>query len=430
MTHNALMDTQRFDTDRQSNDAQMCVATVPALMPAQAGHLEWLVLTGLALARVKNLDQALDTAATHLATLPLLARGYLFLVEDRPLRAGRTVPFGGAPALPPELPLEHSLCAQALDHGYLMAPDDHTVPLLPWERAIAAGASLLCAPFASSMVRGALFGVRSAGDASSTEVSACLQAAADLIGATIERATECDAQHAYRALLARQVHAERLAMIGRLTSALAHEINNPLQAISNSLHLLLTHSLSDEKRQRYLAMAQQEVTDVIATVRHMLDLHRSSEQGMRPVPLRSVLEQALAQAAPVLRQRGIEVCREFVDDDLLVAGIAGHLRHACYNLALNAAHAMPDGGRLTVRTYRQPGNGFGPRVVVEFADTGMPVAADEAPLLFEPYGPTRGDSSGVELPLSYSIVDQHHGELVVRNDAGETVFLMILPAAV
>lgn len=424
------MDTRRFDTGRQSNDAQLCLAAAPASVPAQADHLEWLVLAGLALARVKNLDEALDTAAAHLTTLPLLARGYLILVEDKPLRAGRAVPFGGAPALPSELPLEHSLCAQALDHGYLTAPDDHSLPLLPWERTITAGAPLLCAPFTSGTVRGALLGARSASDASSAEAGACLQAAADLIGATIERATDCDLQHAYRALLAKQIHAERLAMIGRLTSALAHEINNPLQAISNSLHLLLTRSLNDEKRERYLAMAQEEVTHVIATVRHMLDLHRSSEQGMRPVSLRSVLEQALAQAAPVLRQRGIEVCREFANDDLPVPGIAGHLRHACYNLALNAAHAMPDGGKLTVRTYRHPGDGLGPRVVVEFADTGMPVAADDVPLLFEPYGPTRGDSSGVELPLSYSIVDQHQGELAVRNDAGETVFLMVLPAAV
>jgi len=167
---------------------------------------------------------------------------------------------------------------------------------------------------------------------------------------------------------------------------------------------------------------------VIASVRRMLDLYRSSEQGKRPVALHRVLDQALQQAGDVLRERGIVVRCLYAPDDLRVSGFAGHLRYACYNLILNSAYAMPRDGTLTIRTYRYDDDAA-PSVVVEFADTGTAVDEADLPRLFDPDGPVRGEANGIELPLSYSIIEQHQGTLTVQRIADQVVFRVCLPAA-
>lgn len=403
------------------------LALAAATLPARADHLAWLARLGMALAGVQQLSNALETAAAQLTALPLLARGYIIITEHNSLNACRVISFGQAPALRRDQSLEGGLCAHTLAYGHFAAVHMRAQPAVAWERALAVGAPLLCVSFSFAKGRGIILGARTDDPTEDAEAGACLQAAAEVIGATIGRTADCDAQNERHIVVTEQIHAERLAMVGRLTAALAHEINNPLQAISSSLDLLLTRPLPEEKRQRYLAMAHDEVEHVITTVRRMLDLHRSSEHGMRPVMLRSILEQALTQAGAILRQRAIQVRRELADDNLSVPAIASHLRHACYNLVLNAAHAMPDGGTLTVRMYRLTGENAEPRVVVEFVDTGASIADADLPHLFEPYGPTRGDSNGIELPLGYSIVEQHRGTLTARSSGGETIFQMNLP---
>jgi len=167
---------------------------------------------------------------------------------------------------------------------------------------------------------------------------------------------------------------------------------------------------------------------VIASVRRMLDLYRSSGQGKRPVALHRVLDQALQQASDVLREREIVVRCLYAPDDLRVSGFTGHLRFACYNLILNSAYAMPRGGTLTIRTCLQDDDTV-PSVVVEFADTGTLVDEADLPRLFDPDGPVRGEANGIELPLSYSIIEQHHGTLTVQRTDDQVVFRVCLPAA-
>jgi two-component system NtrC family sensor kinase len=222
---------------------------------------------------------------------------------------------------------------------------------------------------------------------------------------------------------------EKLAGMGRLTAAIAHEVNNPLQAVSNSLHLLLHRSLSEDKRVRYLSLAQKEIELLIDVVRRMLDFSRPERDGMRPVAIHAALERVLAGVAGQLRECGITVERDWAEQLPHVSGVATHLKQAFLNLVLASLESMPGGGRLTITTRTMnASDGRGELVVIEFADSGGPLAEEELRTIFEPFQRTRRDTSGMGLPVSYSIIQQHSGHVSAKSSETGTVFRIELPA--
>lgn len=243
------------------------------------------------------------------------------------------------------------------------------------------------------------------------------------------------------------VQAEKLAALGRLSASLAHEINNPLQAIHNSVHLMLSRPLPEEKRQRYLAMTQEEIERLINVVQRTLDFYRPSRDGMRPVDVNDIIDAVLSLTETQLHERRVQVVREGEGPPRLprVFAISNHLKQVCFNLIFNAVEAMPDGGELHVRAYVAEDSvddaGYvsvsgaaermsGPAVVIEIGDTGAGIPPEALPKIFEPFYTTRVKGTGLGLAVSYSIVEQHHGELAVRSTVGQgTTFRVRLPVA-
>ena len=246
------------------------------------------------------------------------------------------------------------------------------------------------------------------------------------------------------------VQAEKLAALGRLSASLAHEINNPLQAIHNSVHLMLSRPLSEEKRQTYLSMTQDEIERLISIVQRMLDFYRPSREGMRPLEISDILDAVLTLTEIQLDERSVRLVREGETRLPRVLAISNHLKQVCFSLIFNAAEAMPDGGELRVRTYLtdtavgDPDEASyvavsgahsadpvqGQAVVIEFSDTGTGISAEDLPKIFEPFYTTRTKGTGMGLAVSYSIIEQHHGDLAVRSKLGEgTTFRIRLPVA-
>jgi two-component system NtrC family sensor kinase len=228
----------------------------------------------------------------------------------------------------------------------------------------------------------------------------------------------------------RLAQGEKLAGMARLTAAVAHEINNPLQALHNTLHLLLNRAFVEEKRERLLAMAQMEVDRLTTLVRRMLELHRPTSEDMRPVSVHGLLEGALAGSAGQFQQHRVLIERDWAEQLPWVLGIGGHLKQVFQDLAINAAEAMPDGGRLTIRTRLEEVAGATPQVLVEFADSGPGLSDGEAHLIFEPFYSTKRGNTGLGLAISYSIVERHGGSLSVSSSSQGTTFRVALPAAV
>ena len=246
------------------------------------------------------------------------------------------------------------------------------------------------------------------------------------------------------------VQAEKLAALGRLSASLAHEINNPLQAIHNSVHLMLSRPLSEEKRQIYLSMTQDEIERLISIVQRMLDFYRPSREGMRPLEISDILDAVLTLTESQLDERSVRLVREGETRLPRVLAISNHLKQVCFSLIFNAAEAMPDGGELRVRTYLtdtalgDPDEASyvavsgahtvdpvqGQAVVIEFSDTGTGISAEDLPKIFEPFYTTSTKGTGMGLAVSYSIIEQHHGDLAVRSKLGEgTTFRIRLPVA-
>ena len=253
-----------------------------------------------------------------------------------------------------------------------------------------------------------------------------------------------------RQRIARQMlQTEKLAALGRLSASMAHEINNPLQAIHNSVHLMLNRPLPEEKRQRYLEMTREEIDRLISIVQRILDFYRPTRDGMRPVNLGDIVDTVLALTANQLHEHSIHMLREERVALPRVFAVSSHIKQVCLSLIFNAIEAMPDGGELRLGIYLAAdgsdvgADGFtvvagghtaspmiGPTVVIEIGDTGAGISSQDLPKIFEPFYTTRMKGTGLSLALSYSIVEQHHGEMAVRSALGQgTTFRIRLPVA-
>jgi signal transduction histidine kinase len=254
------------------------------------------------------------------------------------------------------------------------------------------------------------------------------------------------------AMVQHMVQSEKLSALGRLVTSIAHEMNNPLQALHSSLTLMSKNgrSFNNKKRQQYLGLAQGEVENLITIVRRMLEFYRPSMDGMRPLNVNMMLDSVLQLVDGELDKQDIRVQRDWCPKLPDVFAIGSRLKQVCHQLISNAIEAMPNGGSLTVRTYTLDGSeyqfnaGFqfgptngrvghmlkGPSVVVEISDTGPGIAADDMPKIFEPFYSTRFEAKGLGLAISYSIIEQHRGELSVSSNEGEgTTVRVRLPVA-
>lgn len=222
--------------------------------------------------------------------------------------------------------------------------------------------------------------------------------------------------------------AEKIAGMGRLSASIAHEINNPLQALQSSLKLLTERSLAEGKREQILHMANEQVGRLVGVVQQMMDLHRPAVyDGLRPVSTHELLESVLTLLAPQLQERGIVVERDWESALPRVRGVSSQLKQVFGSLILNAIDAMPEGGQLTVRTRRIDSTGNS-QVQIEFADTGPGIAAQDLLHIFEPFYSTHAARTGLGLATSYSIVEQHAGALFVESSADGATFRVVLPA--
>ncbi len=220
------------------------------------------------------------------------------------------------------------------------------------------------------------------------------------------------------------VQAEKMAAVGRLAASLAHEINNPLQAIQNSLHLALHNRLEDEQRRRFLEMAQQEVGRLVQIVRRMLDFYRPSTT-MQPVEINQPIEDAIAIASKRLQQTQINLVARLAPDLPAVLGATNQLTQVFLNLLINAIEAMPEGGTLWIGTAYYAERH---QVVAAFRDSGKGIPAEIRERLFEPFHTSKRTGTGLGLAISYGIVERHNGVIEVESPpGGGATFIVRLP---
>ncbi len=220
---------------------------------------------------------------------------------------------------------------------------------------------------------------------------------------------------------------EKLAVAGRFAASIAHEINNPLEAITNCLYLLSFSNLPDDAR-TYLELAQGELDRVAQITVQTLRFYRSST-SQDTTDLHELIESVITLLSPRLQNTHIQVVRHFEAGHVLLPQ-AGEIRQVIVNLVSNAMDAMYNGGRLLLRTapatHWQSGiHGLS----ITIADTGTGIDPAMMARIFEPFFSTKGiTGTGLGLWISREIITKHHGTISIRSKpASGTVFRIFLP---
>lgn len=226
------------------------------------------------------------------------------------------------------------------------------------------------------------------------------------------------------------LQSEKLAAVGRLASSVAHEINNPLEAITNLIYISRNSSELDEIH-TMLDLAEQELRRVSNIVNQTLRFHKQSTKP-QPITCTDLIASVLAMYEGKLRNSGITVEKRKRADKPVVV-YEGDIRQVLSNLIGNAIDAMPLGGRLLVRSRGTfDCNSGEPGIAVTVADTGTGIAPHDMASIFEPFFTTKGIAgTGLGLWISREIIDRHRGYLRVRSsmrpDHRGTVVTLFLP---
>lgn len=226
--------------------------------------------------------------------------------------------------------------------------------------------------------------------------------------------------------------AERLAAMGRMAGIIAHEINNPLEAITNTFYLLRNHPSLDQEAQHYASLAEQELQRACHITRQTLSFYRESKQPM-PLSLAELIESILEVQERAIEAAGIVAQRRFHSPGIVCAH-SGELRQIFLNLIDNALQAMDRGGTLRIHIADSTDPSTGRRgVSVSVTDTGSGIRSEDAPQLFQPFFSTKADKgTGLGLWISRGIVQKYDGRITFRSHrlrAGNaTCFRVFLPA--
>ncbi|MCS7080288.1 MAG: ATP-binding protein [Chloracidobacterium sp.] len=221
--------------------------------------------------------------------------------------------------------------------------------------------------------------------------------------------------------------ADKLSSIGLLAAGVAHEVNTPLAGISSYTQMLLARCAADDPNRVILEKIRRQTLRASNIVNNLLNFSRTGNATFAPVSPSSVLDDTLQLLETHLRGTAIDIRRCYSRDLPPVWGDAGKLQQVFMNLILNARDAMPHGGVLTIAA-----TGQGNAVVIEVTDTGVGIPADVIHRIYDPFFTTKeiGRGTGLGLAVSYGIVQEHGGHIVVDSRPGHgTTFRVKLPAA-
>ena len=226
-------------------------------------------------------------------------------------------------------------------------------------------------------------------------------------------------------------NSEKLAAAGRLAASIAHEINNPLEAVTNLIFLARTAVAPNTEAKDFLARAEEEVKRAAHLTKQTLGFYRDTTFPMR-FNVAQLIDDVLSLYAGRIEAKRVYVKKHYVEPAEM-EGMVGEIRQAISNLVANALDAIPNSGgtlHIRVRPTRHSQNGSAVRITV--ADTGTGIPSELQRRIFEPFFTTKQETgTGLGLWLTKNIVEKHRGTIrVSSSNTGRsgTVFLLTLPS--
>lgn len=224
---------------------------------------------------------------------------------------------------------------------------------------------------------------------------------------------------------------EKLAAMGRVAGIIAHEINNPLAAITNIFYLLRTHPSLDEEARRYAEAAEQELVRVSHITRQTLSFYRESKQPSA-IRIQDLLDDVVELQKRAFQANHIVIRKKYFPAST-VMGFPVELRQVFLNLISNAIQAMPNGGTLRLHVHEATNWSTGERgPVISVVDTGIGIKPEDAKRLFEPFFSTKSaKGTGLGLWISKGILQKYNGRISYRSfrakDRTATCFRIFIP---
>lgn len=216
----------------------------------------------------------------------------------------------------------------------------------------------------------------------------------------------------------------KMASLGVLSSGVAHEINNPLGVILGYAGYLEGKMSEEDPNYKYIHEIKRESKRCKKIVQDLLSYARTPRPTLETTDLNDLLQQIVDFAANHTDMRNVTITTEFAVDIPKIELDGDQMRQVAINLILNAGGAMPEGGKLSIKTETATDE----RISILFCDSGCGIPAESLDKIFEPFYTTKERGTGLGLAITKQIIDQHHGEIRIDSSIGKgTCVTVTLP---
>lgn len=233
------------------------------------------------------------------------------------------------------------------------------------------------------------------------------------------------------ALTDKLVQADKLVLLGQLSAGIAHEIRNPLAAVNLNLQVLQRKIPEERPEYGYVVTALQGVERISKIVDLTLNFSRPTIPDIQGLDINALLISTLELISTVIKKKDITVDLKIDDKLPLASADAKQIQQVFINLLTNAADAIVNKGKITIKTYTEKGHrNKGDYIVISISDTGIGIPAEDLPKIFNPFFTRKAEGTGLGLPITQRILHNHNGVIDVESRVGVgTVFYVKLPVS-
>jgi len=218
---------------------------------------------------------------------------------------------------------------------------------------------------------------------------------------------------------------EKLSAIGQLSMGVAHEINNPLSGMMNCVRTLTEEGEDESLRKRYLVLLEKGLDRIESIVRQLLGFAKEYKFEFAPCEIDDLIMDTIRLIDHKIKRGDIRLQLNLNCKERKYLLPANHIQQVILNIVINAIHAMPQGGILTIETYEGNKN-----LIAKISDTGIGIPKENLKRIFDPFFTTKdvGVGTGLGLSLSYGIIKKLGGEIEVKSEVGKgSTFKVVMP---
>lgn len=219
------------------------------------------------------------------------------------------------------------------------------------------------------------------------------------------------------------IQMEKFSLVAELAAGTAHEIRNPMTTLRGFLQILCQEFRPDSKGYEYCELMIEEIDRANSIIKEFLLLTKPTALNLKKTDLHLILEEIFLLIESKSLLESVEIQKEYAKESIYVQAVPAQIKQVFLNLATNAIHAMPSGGRLTIATRTKKD-----KAVISFSDTGCGIEENQLTKVFDPFYTTKENGTGLGLTISYGIIENHQGRIYVDSIPGKgTTFTIELP---